>query len=172
MSALFFFGSLKDPDLFRRVVGRPLQEFTTKPAILAGYSIYRAAKFPYPVVKADALGEAPGLLVTGFTATEIERVAYYETNEYDLYEVTIKVADGAFETAEAFFATEHLEISQEPWCFEEWTREAKDLALIEAEIAMTYFGVLTRETVNDHWPDFERKAAQILDERQRANASA
>lgn len=171
MNALFFFGTLIDPDLFRLIVGRPMADFAVKPATLAGYRITRAAAFPYPMVKADPRSEAPGLRVAGLTATEVERISYYETDEYDLFGVTLKIAPNQFESAKTFIATAQLEASDEPWSLVEWEKEVKELALIEAALAMDQFGVLTRETVNDHWPDFEIKAAQILRERQRAPAA-
>lgn len=172
MANLFFFGSLRDADLFQIVVGRSLNEFATSSAKLVGYSVSRAAHFPFPVVNADQLGEAEGIFVSGFTDQEIERVAYYETNEYDLYDVTIQIDEGGFETAGVFFATEHLEVSNEPWSLETWTKTAKPLALIEAEIAMAQFGVLTRDTVNDHWSEFEAKAQKLFEQRFGLKASA
>ena len=164
MADLFFFGTLQDADLFRIVVGRELTQFEQTEAILAGYRVRRAANYPFPVLVPDQLGEAPGLIVHGFTDNEVSRVAFYETNEYYLQDITVRHGLGDFVTASAFFATEFLDATEDTWSIEAWATVIKPTALVEAELAMKLFGHVGLDEINNHWPDIECKAAQMIAE--------
>lgn len=161
MSALFSFGTLRDPELFHRVVGRPMAAFTIAPAVLRGHGSRRAEGFSYPVLVVEEGGTLEGIVVHGLTPVEIERVQYYETLEYELRAVAVEVS-GAPVLALGFFATERLEPSTESWQLALWQETAKPRNLIEAELAMRLFGRVPLSEINDHWPAIVARAEAIL----------
>lgn len=161
MSALFSFGTLRDPELFHLVVGRPLTAFDVSGAVLRGHAARRAEGFAYPVLVAEDDGALSGILILGLDPEEIDRVQYYESLEYELRALEVETADGRAD-AHGFFATERLEPSADGWSLDHWQATAKPRALIEAEMAMALYGVVPLSEINDHWPGIVERAEATL----------
>lgn len=168
----FFFGTLRDADIFRAVIGRPMAAFATAPASLDGHAVERLAEWPYPrlVVRDGAL--ARGLLVDGFTAAEVDRMCFFESEEYEMRQIEVRTSTGPRAVA-CFIADERMESSALAWSLDDWRRLAKDRALAETEICMTeYFGRVSRRDLDRQWPEIERRAAESLAGRQTPSALA
>lgn len=88
---LFFFGSLLDPELFEVVVGRPVASVVRVPARLDGWSARRVREEDYPVLVPTAGSGTVGRVIAGLSWTEIDRVQFFEGDEYDLSPVTVEV---------------------------------------------------------------------------------
>lgn len=119
-----FYGSLRDPTIFRIVVGRPLESVTAERVVLRGHALAKVIVGDgCPGVFKDARGsEVPCLLVHDLSDEEMRRIAWYEWDEYRLERFT--VADGR--TSQAFnpdletIRRLHGMIDFHPWSFEEW----------------------------------------------------
>lgn len=88
---LFFFGSLLDPELFEAVVGRPMASAVRAPARLGGWSARRVRGEDYPILVRTPGSHADGWVVAGLSWAEIDRVQFFEGDEYDLTPVTVAV---------------------------------------------------------------------------------
>ena len=161
MSALFLFGTLRDPELFAVVFGRPLAAVAAAEARLEEHAAVHALGCPYPVVVARPGRAAPGLVVDGLAATEIERAAFYESTLYELRPVLVIAAAGA-RAARAFFPTAALPASDETWHLPVWQRQAKRHALAEARLIMALFGRVPAHEIDAHWPEIAARAAGDL----------
>ncbi len=167
---LFFFGSLRDADLFEIVIGRPLSAFKCSHAVLADHTVERLKEFPYPRLVRAPGRNATGLLVGGLEHWEIERTSFYETAEYDLITLAVNTSTGTVDTG-CYIATDSLETMAETgisWSIDEWREDAKTTAMAEAEIAMgSYFGRIPRDQIDNYWEEIELLAEQLLAERER-----
>jgi len=87
---LFVFGTLLDPVTRARVLGRPLREFETVPALLDGCERVQARGRHYPVLIRDPSGMVDGLLLLRLTARERARLKVYEGREYRLARIRVR----------------------------------------------------------------------------------
>jgi len=88
---LFFFGSLLDPELFEVVVGRPMASVVGVLARLDGWSARRVREEDYPILVPTPESGTVGRVIAGLSWTEIDRVQFFEGDEYDLSPVTVGV---------------------------------------------------------------------------------
>lgn len=163
----FFFGSLRDEGVFGAVIGRPLAAFAVTPATFAGHSVERLADWPYPRLVEQPHGRAPGILVDGFTAGEVDRMCFFESLEYEVREIPVETRSGP-QRAACFLAVEHMDSSEIAWQIEDWRAMVGETARAEAEICMTeYYGRIGRHEIDAAWPEIEKRAADLQARRQR-----
>jgi hypothetical protein len=154
---LFSFGTLRDPELFAAVVGRPLGGFAVETAHLPGHAAEYALGMPYPVLVPAPGERLAGLVIAGLAAIEIERIQFYETLEYELRPVIVEVG-GRARPARSFFASTRLAASGARWRLEDWQATAKPEAVAMASAAMRFFGRIALAEINERWPEIERLA--------------
>lgn len=94
---LFVYGSLRDPAIRRRLLGRR-GDFTTRPARLEGYARQAVAGFGYPfIVPSGPEACVEGELLEGLGQREYAILDAYEDVEDGLYlrvRVTVQTPDG------------------------------------------------------------------------------
>ncbi|WP_350335553.1 gamma-glutamylcyclotransferase [Coralliovum pocilloporae] len=165
---LFFFGTMKDPDIFEIVVGQPLDSFARTEAVYPGHAVLREKQEAYPVLAERDGANAPGLLVSGLNETEVDRIQFFESIEYDLLPICVD-CNGAEQGARCFIATELLACEERAWQIENWHTTDKDRALIEAVLLMDLYGRIPREEVEDHWPAIVEEANRQINARKSAS---
>jgi gamma-glutamylcyclotransferase (GGCT)/AIG2-like uncharacterized protein YtfP len=97
---LFVYGSLRDPDIRRFVLGH--SDVTTMPATLAGHVVERVPSFDFPflVPTDDDTSQVEGELLLGLTAGDYVMLDSYEDTDHGLYvraRVRLQTADGSRE---------------------------------------------------------------------------
>jgi hypothetical protein len=158
---LFFFGSLMDSDLLSVVLDRPLDAATLQPARLLGFDRRRAKGESFPVIVPQPGGEIDGCLVHGLGWGDLDRVQFFEGEDYVLRPFPV-AADGVRLEAHMFIATDKLRPDEAPWDFARWRIEEKPFALAVAAELMRAYGQLTAAEIDPHWPAMvERAWAQI-----------
>ncbi len=119
-----FYGSLRAPEVFEVVVGRPMSEAMVESVILPDHELAR-------IIAGDGL---PGifptrhacdlhcLLIDGLTPYESLRVAWFEWDEYKLDRFILK--DGreaqAFVPDQVAIRRLHGMVDVQPWSYEDW----------------------------------------------------
>ena len=129
---LFFYGTLLDPDIQQRVVGRALPADDLRPATLNGFRRVRVAGKWFPMlVPGLAADTVAGALVLGLTGPELKRVVTYEGDGYGLKRVTVRLGDGTTARAQVFvpLAAGGLKPSAEAWDLLDWQRRVKPRVL-------------------------------------------
>lgn len=119
-----FYGSLRAPEVFELVIGRPMRDVSAEPVILHRHELARIIAgddFPGIFPTQDDV-DLQCLLIDGLTYEEQLRVAWYEWDEYKL--ARFETSDGRL--AQAFVPDVdaihrvHGGIDFQPWSFEEW----------------------------------------------------
>jgi len=123
---LFVYGTLRDPDLFRLVTGRPLSTFSPRPFALAGWRVAKLKSAPFPVLARVLEARAPGLVIGPLAPVSIERLKRYEGPEYVLAPLRYL---GIGERLAIFLPCVPLEMTGDDWELEAWTAEHKPAAL-------------------------------------------
>jgi hypothetical protein len=131
---LFFYGTLLDPDIQKRVIGRVLTEAALLPATLAGFRRVRAAGKWFPIlVPGLNLDRVAGAVALGLSAAEIARIVAYENDGYALKRVTARLAGGKAARALVFLpikgAGNSLKPTAEPWDLAQWQEREKPRVL-------------------------------------------
>ncbi|HJQ60211.1 MAG TPA: gamma-glutamylcyclotransferase family protein [Vineibacter sp.] len=80
----FFYGSLMDPDVLSRVIGRRVVASVMVPASLLGWRRTSIAEGSYPIVLRDKASRVDGVVVDGISATEADLLTTYEGPRYRL----------------------------------------------------------------------------------------
>ncbi|MCW5731529.1 MAG: gamma-glutamylcyclotransferase [Alphaproteobacteria bacterium] len=118
----FFYGTLMDPDVLARVLGRAVGRERLLPAQLPGFRRFRARQGSYPILVPGAPEDVvDGLLASGLDEADGARLLAYEGPGYDLLakEVTLK-ADGRRVEALVFLPNERLAPSEQDWDLARW----------------------------------------------------
>ena len=129
-AGMFFYGTLLDPDIQRRVIGRALPARWFVPATLAGFRRVRVAGRWFPVlVPGLAHDRVAGGLALGLGAAERARILAYEGPLYSLVAVTVELADGRRKCASVFLPRSGIMPTAEPWDLARFQREDKPRVL-------------------------------------------
>jgi len=121
----FFYGTLCDAEVRRRVLDRELSEARLEEAELAGYRPVFVAGANYPTLAADPGGRAPGLLARGLGATDAARLAAFEGPAYGTRTLTVTGRRSGPLAARAFVARGAARASARAWTLDDWRRRFK-----------------------------------------------
>ncbi len=159
----FFFGLLRDADVLERVTGRLWAADRFTGARLAGVRLVRLRGETFPMLVAAPGLWVPGALVEGLNESDLDRIRFFESVEYQPSTVEVELRAGERIEARAFAATLRAVPDQEPWSFEDWRLRDKARALCETELWMALYGHLSAEEADRRW-DAALAAGQSLED--------
>ncbi len=134
----FFYGTLRDAEVRRAVLGPTAEPLTVVPARLAGYRCAPVADGRFPVIIPEAGASAVGVVVAGVGLVAAARTSYFEDEGYD-YGVTVvavESAAGGVRPAWAFLSTGRLTPGPGRWSIEAWRRRHRTEFVANARRAM------------------------------------
>ncbi len=159
----FFFGLLRDADVLALVTGRPWTAGRFTGARLAGARLVRLRGETFPMLVPAPDVWVPGVLAGDLTDTDLDRIRFFESVEYEPSIVEIEVAGGGSVEARAFVTTGHAVHDEESWSFEDWSQRDKARSLREADLWMALFGHLSVEEADRRW-DAALAAGQTIED--------
>ena len=128
MWTYFFYGTLRDPEIARIILGRPLSGLAPTATKLRGYRAMCVADASYPgLVAAPDDGDASviGIVVTRLSEVDVSRLDRYEGPEYASKQVVVETSDGATIEAHVYCPRAALKLTDTPWSLMEWQRNDK-----------------------------------------------
>jgi hypothetical protein len=159
----FFFGLLRDAEVLGLVTGRPWTADRFTGARLAGARLVRLRGETFPMLVAAPGVWVPGVLVEGLTESDLDRIGFFESVEYQPATVEVELRVGGRVEARAFATTLRAVHDEEPWSFEIWRLRDKARALRETELWMALYGHLSAEEADRRW-DAALAAGQTIEE--------
>lgn len=157
--AVFFYGSLRDPELLSAVLGRPVAAGDLAPARLPDHAIRRVRGESFPCVVAAPGEAAEGALVRDLTEAEVARVAFFEDEaEYELRPLPVTLADGGTLEALVCFPRGRTE-PDGPWRLDDWTGAERDLLIQCAHEIMALHDAGVDWSDLTLWPGLKARAA-------------
>jgi nudix-type nucleoside diphosphatase (YffH/AdpP family) len=159
VSAIFFYGSLRDHGLLEIVLGRPVDPSHLGPARAEGFATLRLADEAYPMLLPAPGRQAEGVLFHHVTEADLDRLAFFEEAEYDLAPITVTTASGPCE-ARYYCGTDKPAASIADWNFAAWTRDHRAVAVEATREYMHHYGRLPVEEVDTLWPGIKIRAYQ------------
>ncbi len=164
----FFYGTLRDPLVRERVLGRPVPAATVHPASLPGWAVRHVAGESWPMIVPAPGGVAEGVVIEGATAGDLARLVFFEDgDDYRLEPVAVTLADGRRAPAAMFRPVDGAEAGP-PWDFEAW--RAADGGLLAETLAefMEWFGRRSADEAHGLWKWVESRALARLAGRRNA----
>ena len=137
--SMFFFGTLMDADILAVVVGRLPLPREREVAFLRGYRRVYVAGRPYPMLIPHGAGRVEGLLVSGLSDREYERLGFYEGWEYVTAPVTVRTLAGRAVETEMFTCSDGVLSDDRDWKLDLWLRKYKAETMATATEAMARF---------------------------------
>jgi hypothetical protein len=163
----FFFGLLRDPEVLALVTGRPWTADRFLGARLADAALVHLRGEVFPILVPAPGAWVPGVVVAGLGGSDLDRIQFFESVEYEPTKVAVELLGGETVEAHAFAATPRAAHSaahnEAPWSFEAWRARDKARALHEAELWMALYGRLSVEEADRRW-DAALAAGQTIDE--------
>jgi hypothetical protein len=161
---LFVFGTLMDPDVMRIVVGREMETVAPAPARLSGYAARRAFGETFPILVAQPGASVEGLTVGPFDERELERIRFFDGEEFEMRPVSVAGPDGDMVRITACLSTGILADTGEPWRLDHWQALEKPRAMGEIEAYMALFGTIAPADANACWSKNKQQAVRRFEE--------
>jgi len=118
----FFYGTLLDAEVRRRVLGAPGRAARLTPAVLHGWRRVYVRGRTYPVVTPARGCRVEGLLAQALPFAAARRVRLFESDEYREIVLPVLTPDGAAVEARLFVARHPSLATGRPWTVEDWRR--------------------------------------------------
>ncbi|RKF17262.1 NUDIX domain-containing protein [Roseovarius spongiae] len=162
MTTLFFYGTLRDPELLRIVIGTDPDDMRITPAVLPDHAVDWARGQSFPTLTPQAGAQAEGLLATDLSEAEVARFDFYEGSfGYRLRAVEVR-AGGEARTALVYFPDPGLWERGARFDLGDWQARFGPLARLSAVEEMSYFGRISGEELSRRVPMIRARAAARL----------
>lgn len=149
---LFFFGTLRDEDVLRIVLGSGFEHMVMQPGHLTHYRLELVQDEDFPMLVPDDFSYVDGVVVSHLTESDLDRINYFEDIDYVLKPFEIHCGN-VMETAHVYVATDEIQPSGTPWHYEEWSHADRVYMRLLAEGHMSHFGTVPADEVDNLWPE-------------------
>lgn len=129
-----------DRELLAVVLDRSLPVEAIEPARLVGYARYCVRGEAFPMLVPEAEGLIDGLLAHGLTPVDAARIAWYETDDYEIRETRVRRANGRETLARCCLPRAGASGDGRVWSYERWRQRDRQQALRLAREWMGTFG--------------------------------
>ncbi|MEL6583889.1 MAG: gamma-glutamylcyclotransferase [Pseudomonadota bacterium] len=151
VEALFFYGTLRDPETLATVLGPYAGEAQIRPAQLPDVAVYRVRNEDYPIALPEEGATATGLLVEGLSEEAKARLAFFEDEfDYALEPRAVHTDDGP-RIALVFIAHRDGMDADGLWDFDAWQRTHQPHFLWAARELMERYGTVPMEQCDALW---------------------
>ena len=118
---LFVYGTLLDPWIRRRVLGRN-HRLVIQQAVLRGHRIMRIRAKPYPNAQRCPGSHAQGQMLCGLSPSLLARLDAYEGDEYTRIPVRVFTPSNRIVLAQMYRAIQTVQVTPERWTLVRWKR--------------------------------------------------
>ena len=148
---LFVYGSMRDEDVRALVLGRDPPAVRTEPAWMPGVAAVRVPGESYPYLVSSDGAPAPGELVHGLDEEDLDRILFFEGDEYGFAESVVERAGGERVAAMHFGGVAIPEAPVTPWSLEQWRSREKPRFLAMTREYMALWRRATRAEAEAQW---------------------
>jgi hypothetical protein len=132
---LFAYGTLRDPDILRAVLGRPPLPHALHMARAPGFHVVHYPGRAYPALVRAPGAAAEGVAITDLSPFERDLLDAYEGAEYRRQPIAVLIEEDLFE-ADAYLPTIPVPADNTAWSLIRWqTNHKADVIVVEAEAA-------------------------------------
>jgi len=118
-TSVFVFGTLRDRDLLSLVCEQPVDALPSAAANLPGFEPRYVRNKVFPVLVAAPSSTAIGEVIE-FDEELLERVIQYETDDFELSEISVRLSQGNEFNCYYFANIGFSDITDRLWTLDEW----------------------------------------------------
>ncbi len=149
---LFFYGTLRDPDVRRLVLGDGADGLAAWPAVLPGFRTCSARRGEFPVLLRRTGGRARGELVEGLGHGDLLRLFHFEGPDYLPARHLAIDGDGRRLDAWVLIPDGTHPASDKTWRLRHWQLYRKPRVLPQLQVWMREFDRFQHQSVEITWP--------------------
>lgn len=120
-------------------------------AYAPGHRQHEVLNESYPVLVPDEKNRTQGLLIDGLTELAMQRIQFFEGDEYILSTIDIETADNANLRANYYKDAGVYSILETVWNFQQWQVEHKPTFVEKCEKYMQLFGKMNATEADQFW---------------------
>ena len=163
---LFVYGSMRDADVRALVLGRTPRAIRIESAWMSGVTVALVPGESYPYLVSAEGERALGELIHGLDEECLDRVLFFEGDEYASAECTVERTGGERVAAMHFGGIAIPAAPVVPWSLERWQAREKSRFILMTREYMELWPHATRELAEALWQRLLRERAPMDDERQ------
>ena len=156
---LFVYGSMRDEDVRAIVLGRDRPEVRSEPAWMTGVAAALVPGESYPYLVFVEGARAPGELLHGLDEKCLDRILFFEGDEYAFVECAVERAGGERAAAMHFGGVAIPEAPVVTWSLERWQAQEKSRFLSMTRQYMAVWRRATRAQAEALWQRLLREHA-------------
>ena len=140
-----------DTELLPLVSEQALDSLTLQQATVPDHRRRWVLDDHYPVL-VPAHGETTrGLVIRGLTEEALNRIIFFEGEEFSLSPIDVQLDNGSWEAVSYFADNHRKEISDSDWSLEEWQRTTKADTMPRVARYMKCYGKMSRAEADAYW---------------------
>ncbi|MFT5896468.1 MAG: hypothetical protein ACI8VW_003351 [bacterium] len=149
--ALFSFGTLMDTDLLPLVCEQAMGTLVLETAVVPDRSRRWVLDDHYPVLVKEQGRTTEGLIIRGLKEVALNRIIFFEGEEFNLEPLSVQKANGDWEQVQYFADTNLKEISTWEWTLSEWQQTTKADTLNRIIRYMQCYGKMSIAEADAYW---------------------
>jgi len=152
---LFCFGSLMDRDVLGCVIGdEAAAGVKMEQAWLGGYRKVRLPHETYPMLVPEAEKSTEGVLIYGLEKDHLDRIVFFEGEEYELTPCQVKTEKSC--SIEALFFDEGIMPAPYTveWDYQHWLQHHKEFMIRQSRKYMSYYGLMSAAEADVYWQNY------------------
>ena len=150
-----------DWDVVSLVLNRRSDDLYMVPASLEGFRVAKLPHESYPLLVKDDSKTAQGQLLMGLSESDLDRIVFFEGEEYELKECEVMTEQGQTMTALFFDEGVMPPAEMENWDFAEWVACSKDYMMGQSAVYMSYYGHMTAAEADIHWQNYCGESSEV-----------
>ncbi len=148
----FFYGTLRDPEVRRTVLGVRAARLSVRPAVLPGFRPYRARRGAFPILVRRSGARVHGELAEGLELDDLLRLFNFEGPDYRPQRLLAVDAEGRRLDAWVLLADSARRASATPWTLRRWQLHHKARLMPQVRLWVREFERLESGSVEIAWP--------------------
>ena len=149
-----------DWDVLECVLGELPTGLVMTPCSLAGFRVSKLPHEDYPMLVVDDTRQASGQLLTGLNQQQLERIIFFEGEEYQISPCVVETESGELISAIYFSEGIMPAPEQTDWCFDHWCQHHKDYLLRQSAAYMTWYGKLSAAEADYYWQTYSEEGLE------------
>lgn len=148
---IFVYGTMLDADVRALVLGRVVPDSGLSVASLDGFARRRLADESYPVLVPEPDSAVQGLLLRRLRGADRARMAFFESDEYELRNCRVRLSDGSSVAALYYAEADAMPGACESWSLGWWQARHKARYLAMVAPYMALYGRATIDEADELW---------------------
>ena len=149
---LFFYGTLRDPDVRRLVFGARAAALDVCPAELLGFRACRAEGADYPLLLRRTAARVRGELAEGLVYDDLLRLFHFEGPDYEPAQGLAIGPDGRRQAVWVLLPSGGRPASLRTWRLRSWQLQRKPRVLSQLKVWMREYERFEASSVEITWP--------------------